>query len=52
MRRGPPGATQSGVLRRATTFNIGVRCYFVVSASFGAIVAVIDGVALWALPIA
>ena len=43
------GATQGGVLRRATTFNIGVRRYFVVSASFGAVVAVIDGIALWAL---
>ncbi|KQY22269.1 hypothetical protein ASD16_16765 [Cellulomonas sp. Root485] len=43
------GATQGSVLRRATTFNIGVRRYFVVSASFGAVVAVIDGIALWAL---
>jgi predicted PurR-regulated permease PerM len=43
------GATQGGVLRRATTFNIGVRRYFVVSASFGAVVAIIDGLALWAL---
>lgn len=43
------GSAQSGVLHRATTFNIGVRRYFVVSASFGAVVAIIDGLALWAL---
>ena len=43
------GATQGNVLGRATTFNIGVRRYFVVSASFGAVVAIIDGLALWAL---
>lgn len=43
------GDTQAGVLGRATTFNIGVRRYFVVSASFGAVVAVVDGLALWAL---
>lgn len=43
------GATHAGVLRRGTLFNIGVRRYFVVSASFGAVVAIIDGIALWAL---
>ncbi len=43
------GATHGDVLSRATTFNIGVRRYFVVSATFGAIVAIIDGLALWAL---
>lgn len=43
------GASQANVLGRATTFNVGVRRYFVVSATFGAIVAVIDGLALWAL---
>ena len=37
------------MLGRATTFNIGVRRYFVVSASFGAVVAIVDGLALWAL---
>ena len=35
------GASQANVLGRATTFNVGVRRYFVVSAPFGAIVAVI-----------
>lgn len=43
------GATHTDVLRRGTLFNIGVRRYFVVSASFGAVVAIIDGIALWAL---
>ena len=43
------GQTQGNVLDRATTFNIGVRRYFVVSASFGAVVAIVDGLALWAL---
>jgi len=43
------GATHADVLRRGTLFNIGVRRYFVVSASFGAVVAIIDGLALWAL---
>ena len=42
-------ATQGNVLGRATAVNIGVRRYFVVSASFGAVVAIIDGLALWAL---
>ncbi|MDM7830075.1 AI-2E family transporter [Cellulomonas edaphi] len=43
------GATHGDVLARATTLDRGVRRYFVVSASFGAVVAVIDGFALWAL---
>jgi predicted PurR-regulated permease PerM len=43
------GDTQGNVLSRATTFNVGVRRYFVVSASFGAVVAIVDGLALWAL---
>ncbi|MBO3086047.1 AI-2E family transporter [Cellulomonas fengjieae] len=42
-------STHGDVLARATAVNIGVRRYFVVSASFGAVVAVIDGLALWAL---
>jgi predicted PurR-regulated permease PerM len=42
-------ATESNVLGRATAFNIGVRRYFVVSATFGGVVAIIDGLALWAL---
>lgn len=36
-------------LRRVQTFNSGVRRYYVVNATFGAIVAIIDGLALWAL---
>ncbi len=42
-------ATKSDILERATIFNRGVRSYFVVSATFGAIVAVIDGFALYLL---
>jgi AI-2 transport protein TqsA len=45
------GAERDDVLTRVTSLDIGVRRYFVVSASFGAIVAVIDGFALWALGI-
>lgn len=47
--RGRPAflPTRSDVLERATIFNRGVRSYFVVSATFGAIVAVIDGLALY-----
>lgn len=47
--RGRPAfiPTKSDVLERATIFNRGVRSYFVVSATFGAIVAVIDGLALY-----
>ncbi|MCR2783181.1 MULTISPECIES: AI-2E family transporter [unclassified Microbacterium] len=36
-------------VRRFQQFNSGVRRYYVVNASFGLIVAVIDGLALWAL---
>lgn len=36
-------------VRRVQTFNSGVRRYYVVNASFGAVVAIIDGLALWAL---
>jgi predicted PurR-regulated permease PerM len=43
------GATRAGALERVGAFNGGVRRYFVVNATFGAIVAVIDGLALWAL---
>lgn len=38
-------------LARITGFNRGVRRYYVVNASFGAVVAIIDGLALWALQI-
>ncbi len=43
------GSTARSALRRFDTFNSGVRRYYVVNASFGAIVAIIDGLALWAL---
>lgn len=36
-------------MTRFRTFNTGVRRYYVVNASFGAVVAIIDGLALWAL---
>ena len=36
-------------VRRFQVFNSGVRRYYVVNASFGAVVAIIDGLALWAL---
>ncbi|WP_241245975.1 AI-2E family transporter [Microbacterium sp. 4R-513] len=36
-------------VRRFEAYNSGVRRYYVVNATFGAIVAVIDGLALWAL---
>ncbi|CAM3572842.1 AI-2E family transporter [Isoptericola cucumis] len=40
------GSTHAGQIDRATRFSTGVRRYFVVNASFGAVVAVVDGVAL------
>ncbi len=40
------GAERSATIERASRFSGGVRRYFVVNASFGAVVAVIDGVAL------
>ena len=36
-------------MRRFQVYNSSVRRYYVVNATFGAIVAVIDGLALWAL---
>ena len=36
---------------RFRRFNTGVRRYYIVNASFGAIVAILDGLALWALGI-
>ena len=36
---------------RFRAYNHGVRTYYVVNASFGAVVAIIDGLALWALQI-
>jgi predicted PurR-regulated permease PerM len=37
------------LIRRFVVYNSGVRRYYVVNASFGAVVAIIDGLALWAL---
>ncbi len=42
---------RAATVDRATRFSGGVRRYFVVNASFGAVVAVIDGVALWLLSV-
>lgn len=36
-------------VERFRSFNAGVRRYYIVNASFGAVVAIIDGLALWAL---
>jgi len=47
--RGLFAATRGVVIDRATAFNDGVRRYFVVNATFGAIVAAVDGLALWLL---
>lgn len=40
------GATHGEQIDRATRFSTGVRRYFVVNATFGAIVAIVDGFAL------
>ena len=40
------GATHAEQIGRATRFSTGVRRYFVVNASFGAVVAIVDGFAL------
>ncbi|MGC5224611.1 AI-2E family transporter [Micromonospora sp. DT81.3] len=45
------GAARRGTLERIGRFNSGVRRYYVVNASFGAVVAIVDGLALWALGI-
>ena len=45
------GARRRPVLARIGRLNSGIRRYYVVNASFGAIVAIIDGLALWALGI-
>jgi predicted PurR-regulated permease PerM len=45
------GPGRRPVLARIGRLNTGIRRYYVVNASFGAIVAVIDGLALWALGI-
>lgn len=41
------GATRSRVIGRIALLNRGIRRYYVVNAVFGAIVAIIDGLALW-----
>ncbi len=41
------GATKGAVLARISRLNSGIRRYYVVNAAFGAIVAIIDGLALW-----
>jgi predicted PurR-regulated permease PerM len=43
------GPSADSALLRFRGFNRGVRRYYVVNASFGAVVAIIDGLALWAL---
>ena len=43
------GAGVAADVHRFVTFNSGVRRYYVVNATFGAVVAIIDGLALWAL---
>lgn len=45
------GARVESTVGRFQAFNRGVRRYYVVNASFGLVVAVIDGLALWALGI-
>ena len=41
------GKSARTTIRRAVQFNSNVRRYYVVNASFGAIVAIVDGLALW-----
>ena len=43
------GASARPAMQRFSEYSRSVRKYFVVNASFGAIVAVIDGLALWAI---
>lgn len=43
------GVTARPALTRFQRYSSGVRRYYVVNASFGAIVAIIDGLALWAV---
>jgi predicted PurR-regulated permease PerM len=43
------GAGRRPALARIGRLNSGIRRYYVVNASFGAVVAIIDGLALWAL---
>jgi len=43
------GTAVRPTMRRFAAFNTGVRRYYIVNATFGAIVAIIDGLALWAV---
>ena len=43
------GPARRPVLGRIRRLNTGIRRYYIVNASFGAVVAIIDGLALWAL---
>jgi AI-2 transport protein TqsA len=43
------GPVARPTIDRFRSYNSGVRRYYVVNASFGAVVAIIDGLALWAL---
>jgi predicted PurR-regulated permease PerM len=43
------GRAARPTMQRFQAYNSGVRRYYVVNASFGAVVAIIDGLALWAL---
>ena len=45
------GQVAAHALQRFRAYNSGVRRYYVVNVSFGAVVAIIDGLALWALGI-
>lgn len=45
------GAARTATLERVRRFNVGVRRYYVVNASFGLVVAVVYTLALWALDI-
>lgn len=40
-------ATKGAVIARISHLNSGIRRYYIVNATFGAIVAIIDGLALW-----
>lgn len=40
-------APHAAAIERITRLNSGIRRYFIVNAAFGAIVAIIDGLALW-----
>ncbi len=45
------GIARAETIARFTRFNVGVRRYYVVNATFGLVVAVVDTLALWALDI-